>query len=98
MRIFKRKSAFDPDEAAKVADGILSELRNSSYAELLSLCESDIRRTITGSRGSDYNVVVYGVMEPDGLLRVTAAVDSGGVSAFKPLVRSFLMRPDGSVL
>ncbi|WKU03001.1 hypothetical protein [Micromonospora sp. HUAS LYJ1] len=98
MAIFKRIFPFDSAEAAKIAEGVISDLRSMPYGELTNLCGDSERSAIRGSRGIVYSVVTFGIMEPNGVLRVSVAVDNGGFSSLKPLVRDFLMKPDGSIM
>ncbi|WP_157746984.1 hypothetical protein [Micromonospora rifamycinica] len=98
MTIFKRIFSLDSIEATRIAESVISELRSRSYEELVKLSVDSERNAIRGSDGIVYNVVAFGIAEPEGVLRVAAAVDNGGLSSLKPLVREFLMQPDGSIM
>lgn len=45
-----------------------------------------------------YQVVTYVLPDGDGRLRLVAAVDDAGWSAFAPLTRDEVMRPDGHLV
>jgi hypothetical protein len=53
---------------------------------------------VAGKSGASYQVEVEGFWGSGrpGDLRVMAAVDDGGFSAFRPLTVGFIVRPDGT--
>lgn len=87
--------------AATLADQRLTEwLSTATYAELLARAESgeQDRREVAADDGKLYQVVTYVLHDGDGCLRLVSAVDDGGWSAFAPLTRDEIMRPDGSLV
>lgn len=88
--------AFNKEVAGYLAEKALSSLRRQSYDELSPLLEDSISYQVTGDDGKLYNVVAYAVPDIGDAIRVRVAVDDGGFSAFKPLVRDLIIRPDGT--
>ena len=87
-----------------VAQGIIAErlsvLRRVSYSDLLQRSTETPCDTVIGLDGGEYQVETEVCWnEPHlkaGNLRVMVSVDGGSVSAFKPLLGTFIMAPDGS--
>ncbi|MGS2619623.1 hypothetical protein ACVCAH_34835 [Micromonospora sp. LZ34] len=91
----------DRETAARIAERRLAEwLSTATYGELLGWEESgkQDRREIEVDDGKLYQVVTYVLPDGDGRLRLVVAVDDGGRSAFAPLIRDEIMRPDGSLV
>ena len=87
--------------AARLAERRLAEwLSTATYAELLDWEESGKRgrREVIAEDGKLYQVVTYVLPDGDGRLRLVAAVDDAGWSAFAPLTRDEVMRPDGHLV
>ena len=59
------------------------------------LDDKDVRHVV-GEDGKRYSVVSYALDDGDGRVRMAVAVDDGGWSAFAPLVRDEIMKPDGT--
>jgi hypothetical protein len=87
---------FNKEVAGYLAEEALSSLRRRSYDELSSLLDDSIVYEVTGDDGKLYTVEAYAITDADDAIRVCVAVDDGGFSAFKPLVRDFIIRPDGT--
>ncbi len=89
----------DKPEAAEVAEARLSELRRLPYARLVSEWLHQPRSEYaTALSGRRYCLEIEGVWDsrPYRDVRVWVMVDDGGLSAMRPLVRDFIMAPDGS--
>jgi hypothetical protein len=89
-------------KASDIAEAALVPLRGLSYGTLVGRfvgpgdrCEHSEVRT---DDGVTWQVEVQAFWDSGnpGDLRVTAAVDGMGLSAFSPLVRDSIMAPDGS--
>ncbi|MFG2047329.1 hypothetical protein ACGFIW_07860 [Micromonospora sp. NPDC048935] len=85
--------AFDITVAEKIADQVLAELHELPFAQLEALLDDNKNTVVIGSDGVRYNVVTYALPDLDDSVRVVVAVDDGGRSAFKPLVRDFIVAP-----
>lgn len=88
------------EEATRVLDGVVAELRRGSYRTLLAryLDESDHRTVVTES-GAHYQVEVQAFWDRPrrpGNLRVVVAIDDGGWRAWNPLSADFIIASDGS--
>jgi hypothetical protein len=57
------------------------------------LLDENKKTVVVGTDGVRYNVVTYALPDLGDAVRVVAAVDDGGRSAFKPLVRDFIVAP-----
>ena len=88
----------DKDEAREILAGVIAGLRERSYGQLRKLLDASEMREATGRAGATYQIEVQSFWDdaPAGNLRVTAAIDDGGLSAFKPLSDDFIIAPDGS--
>jgi hypothetical protein len=76
----------------------IAKYRQRSYADLLALLDDLDAYEVRGSSGVIYQVEVQGMWDhkPAGNLRVMAGIDDGRlVSAFAPLVASFILSPGG---
>lgn len=79
--------------AEGIAEETLAELQKLSFAQLEPLLDDNKKTVVVGSDGVPYNVVAYALPDLDDSVRVVVAVDDGGRSAFKPLVRDFIVAP-----
>ncbi len=84
-------------EAAELVEAELRTFRSQPYDELLRLRTEIMTYTVSGPSGTAYGVEVQAFWDSGrpGNLRVTAAIDDGGISAFRPLCRDFVVAPDG---
>lgn len=89
----------DREEAATLAEAVITGLRSESYDALVTRLLGEVEtETMSGPSGSEYQVEVqalWDAREP-GDLRVLVSVDDGAWSAFRPLTRDFLVASDGS--
>jgi hypothetical protein len=88
------------EEAKRVLDGVVAELRREPYRTLVALYlhESD-ERTVVAESGFQYQVEVQAFWDSPhqaGDLRVIIAIDDGGWRAFRPLSTDFIVASDGS--
>jgi hypothetical protein len=91
----------DKEEATKILQAELEELRSRRYAELLDLIDSPKTYEITAPSGNKYQIEIQAFWdnprEPGGDLRVIASIDDGGfLSALLPLSMDFIVSPGGS--
>jgi hypothetical protein len=88
----------DRHVARSLIEDELRRLRRLAYPELTALIGKSVHKEVLGSDGKNYQLEIDAVWDnqPNANLRVFLAVDDGGWSAFKPLLGSFIMRPDGS--
>jgi len=84
--------------AYAVLDDRLKDLRQRTYQELVALIGHSDTISTVGEDGKTYQLEtqVFWDSKKGGDIRVIAAVDDGGWSAFKPLCNSFIMAPDGT--
>ncbi len=95
-----RISIVDENEAARLLDEMMGELRTESFPALVAqyLGQTGVR-DLAGASGESYCVEIQGVWDngKPGDLRIIAGIDDGGFrSAFRPLTADFVMAPDGS--
>ncbi len=85
-------------EAAAIADARLAALQQLSYARLAAEPARRRDEVTAAGRLHTVEIKVHPVAERDGGLRVWVLVDDGVDRRLRPLARSFVMRPDGSVI
>ena len=87
----------DRREAKAIVGAELQKYRSQSYEELLRLRSSVEDYSVVGPSGTRYGIEVQAFWDSGrpGNLRVRAAIDDGGISAFLPLCRDFIISPDG---
>jgi hypothetical protein len=88
------------EEARRVLDGVVADLRREPYRTLVAryLDESD-ERTVVAESGAQYQVEVQAFWDSPrqpGNLRVIIAIDDAGRRAFSPLSTDFIVASDGS--
>lgn len=91
----------DKTEAARVAQARLNELRRVSYSLLVEeWLEQPRSEWATGPSGRQYQLEIEAVWDdrPEGHLRVWVSVDDGGWRASFPLLRAFIVAPDGAFI
>ncbi|MET7880066.1 hypothetical protein ACPXB1_15495 [Micromonospora sp. DT68] len=86
----------DKEIAAGLADARLADWRRVDYDGWLTMVDDKDVRQVVGEDGRRYTVVSYAVHDGDGRIRMSVAVDHGGLSAFVPLVRDQIMNSDGT--
>ncbi|WP_308042423.1 hypothetical protein [Micromonospora sp. PLK6-60] len=86
----------DKEIAAQLAEARLVEWRRDSYEEWREMLDDKDMRLVVGEDGKRHTVVSYAIDDGDDRVRMVVAVDDGGWSAFAPLVRVEIMRPDGT--
>ncbi|BCB76892.1 hypothetical protein GCM10022251_48550 [Phytohabitans flavus] len=84
--------------AARLAEERLAEWRRLDYARWRLMLDDSELRQVAGEDGKRYSVVSFAVDDGDGRVRMVVAIDDGGWSAFSPLCRDEIMRPDGSLI
>src|SRR4051794_11755478 len=94
--------AFNKRVAARLAEEVLARWRTqATYAELLVI-EAEDRKQLTQMVAEDgrlYSIVESALLDgSDGSIRMVVAVDDGGRSAWSPLTRDEIMRPDGTFI
>ena len=91
----------DKVEARKLLTEFVKDLQKKPYDELLQLISNPICVEVEGSSGGQYQIEYEALWdsEPNGLLRVMASIDDGGlITAMFPITESFLVGSDGKVL
>jgi hypothetical protein len=89
---------FNRELAARLADERLAEWRRLGYTQWRLMLDDKELRQVVGEDAKRYSVVSFALNDGDGRIRMVVAVDDGGWSAFAPLCRDEIMRPDGSLL
>jgi hypothetical protein len=86
------------EEALALADEVMEELRKLSYDECRQLMKAVSKREIQGRDGKQYQLAVEASWDgkKNGNIRVLILVDDGGLSAFRPWSRDFIISPGGS--
>jgi hypothetical protein len=85
--------------AAALMNAELKQLRRLPYAELVSMIGKEpLTFEAIGEDGNTYQleVEVWWDSKKGQDVRVTVAIDDGGISAFAPLTDAFIKRPDGT--
>ena len=88
--------AFDERIAERLAERRLVEWRQLGYDRWRAMLDDRDSRRVDGPDGRAYTVVSYALDDGDGRIRLVVAVDDGGRSAYSPLTRDEIMRPDGT--
>jgi hypothetical protein len=87
-------------EAQRVLGGVLDELRDLSYGELVEtyLDDPHTRQSEGPDTGTLYQVEIEAFWDDreGGNLRVLVMIDEGGLRAFAPLTEDFIIAPDSS--
>jgi hypothetical protein len=89
----------DTEEATRILDEVVAELRRDSYDTLVArYLNQTSTRAVVAESGVEYQVEVQAFWDgrQPGNLRVIAAIDDGGWRAFKPLSSDFISATDGS--
>lgn len=84
--------------ALGLANNTLKDLRRLSYEECRDMIDRGSRTTqVIGADGKPYQVQTEAFWDSkkNGPIRVVVAVDDGGLAAFKPLTRDFIIAPNG---
>lgn len=79
----------------------LAKLRQVTYSQLVArLLDKQENVERVGGTGTRYQIELQAFWdnEPNGNLRVMAAIDDGGWRAFIPLTEAFIRAPDGSFI
>ncbi|WP_018789954.1 hypothetical protein [Salinispora arenicola] len=84
------------DIAAQLAEARLAEWQRDGHDEWRAMIDDKDLRRIVGEDGKRYTVVSHAFDDGDSRVRMSVAVDDGGLSALVPLVRDDIMRPDGT--
>ena len=90
----------DKVAAQKVLKEWVTRLRAVPYKELAFRVDSVTTDEVVrdSERSWQIEVEVQWDDEPDGNIRVTVAVDDGGLRAFVPLTESFIKSPSGEFI
>ena len=86
-------------ESLEILEKELAEYRAMSYSELSSLVDSNpITKEVcvTGVTTYQIEISVHWDGDPGEDIRVSGAVDDGGLRAFIPICSDFIMAPDSS--
>ena len=89
----------DKAEAREVLLREVEARRQGSYAELSArIPEQAETHEVLGASGTVYQVMtqVDWDAKPGEAIRVTASIDDGGWSSYRPMCEDFIMAPDGT--
>jgi len=86
------------ETATQLAEARLADWRRNGYDEWRAMLDDKEMRLVVGEDGKRYTVVSYAIDDGDGRIRMSVAVDDGGLAAFAPLVRDEMMSPDGTFI
>jgi hypothetical protein len=86
----------DKAEAIVLLEGKLREYRARRYAELEALIGTIDAGELLGPSGVSYQFEIEAFWDalPNGSIRVSGAIDDGGIRAFMPLTSDFIVAPD----
>jgi hypothetical protein len=88
-------------EAKLILARELARYRGQPFEELLSLLQEVETHELSGPSGASYQLefqAFWDEVRNRKLLRVTGAIDDGGLGAFAPVTDSFLVSPDGKFI
>jgi hypothetical protein len=86
-------------EGRALAEAALSRLRGMTYGDLVDrFLNAADHEEVVGPSGTTYQIEIDAFWDSGkpGDLRVTVAVDDGGLRAFAPLTTDFIIAPDGT--
>ena len=88
----------DNQEATLLLRDHLDGYRRRSYGDLVALLGKPQVAELQGASGKTYQVEVEVIWDQQlgGAIRVLGAIDDGGWRAFKPLLKDFILAPDGT--
>ena len=88
----------DLEEAHTVLLVELERYRDNTHGELQRLLSEQDVKEVRGASGTVYQVEIEAVWDDrvGGALRVLGHIADGGIRAFAPLTRDFIVAPDGS--
>jgi hypothetical protein len=94
---FLAPDSLNRPEAQALLDSELQRYRQKRYSELVLLVGKSERKEVTGLSGTRYQLVISGYWDgkPQEDIRVAAAIDDGGRSAWIPMTDSFILSPSG---
>ena len=94
---FLAPDSLDRVEAETILSSELQRYRQKQYADLAQLVDNSERMEIVGKSGARYQLVVSGYWDdkPKEDVRIIAAIDDGGRSAWIPMTDSFILSPSG---
>lgn len=88
----------DRARAAEIAEQHIARLSTRSFEMLQLLVDEPERHEAQGTAGRIWQVDIEAFWEltPGGNLRVIVSVDGGGISAWVPVTRAFVISPSGA--
>jgi hypothetical protein len=90
----------DKEEAREILRRELMSYRKYGREELMPMLDSQLTSVAVGPSGARYNIEVQVFWDdiPGGDIRVSGAIDDGGLSSFVPLADSFIVKHDGTIV
>jgi hypothetical protein len=87
----------DRAEARTLLLGESAKYRAKTYAHLSALIGRPDTYELRGPSGTVYQLELQAFWDdkPNDVLRVTLAIDDGGIRAYMPMIEDFLIAPDG---
>ncbi len=87
-------------EATKILEEVLSNFKSKSFSDLQEMVgESPVMKEITSESGAEYQieVIAYWDSKQGGDIRVLGSIDDMAQSDYDPLLKSFIMSPEGKI-
>ena len=87
----------DNAEARSVLRAELAKYRSKKYRELVGLIGTPQTSEVVAPSGTKYQLEIEALWDdqPNGILRLSGAIDDGGLRAYLPLTDGFLLSPNG---
>ena len=84
-------------EARGIVVAESAKYRAKGYKDLLALLGRQDHYEVSGASGTLYQMKILAFWDdkPNGVLRVRAAIDDGGIRAYVPMIEDFLITPEG---
>jgi hypothetical protein len=94
---FIAPDSLDRAEAQTILSSELQRYRQKQYSDLARLVDNSERKEIIGKSGARYQLVISGYWDdkPNEDVRIIAAIDDGGRSAWIPMTDSFILSSSG---
>lgn len=88
-------------EAAKILDEALTSFKSKPFSELEEMVgESPAMQEVNGESGAEYQieVIAYWDSRQGGDIRVLGSIDDLAQADYDPLLKSFIMSPEGKII
>lgn len=88
-------------EATKIINEVLESFKSKPYSELEEMVgESPVMNEIKAESGTEYQIeiIAYWDTKQGGDIRVLGSIDDMAQSDYDPLLKSFIMTPEGEII